>query len=83
MSRTRLENFVPPIEMDEITDFEEYEIQQRFNRRPDLYAQEKYNNKSLWWIFAYFNRDEIKDPLYDFTAGKTIKVPTARSVIGL
>ena len=44
--------------------------------RPDVLAYELYGNAKLWWIFAQFNPDELVDPIMDFTAGKTLTVPT-------
>lgn len=46
------------------------------DRRPDILAHELYGNAKLWWVFAEFNPDSLNDPIVDFTAGKTIIVPT-------
>ena len=54
-------------------------IEPGFNRRPDLMAHNLYGNARLWWIFMHFNPDKIKDPVQDFTEGKSIVVPEKRS----
>jgi len=47
----------------------------KYNNRPDLLAHKMYNNAELWWIFAEFNQDILKDPIMDFKTGVTIKAP--------
>ena len=39
-------------------------------------ANELYDNPKLLWVFSVYNRDIIVDPLFDFTEGKIIRVPT-------
>ena len=53
-----------------------YTIQSRYHQRPDMLANELYGNPKLWWAFALINQDELNDPIMDFTAGLSIKVPT-------
>ena len=50
-------------------------IKPKHNRRPDLAAHDLLGNHRLWWIFMHFNPDILKDPVADFTSGKTINVP--------
>ncbi len=52
-----------------------YTIQPQYNYRPDLLAYDLYGNSKLWWVFAQRNADVIFDPIYDFRAGKVIKLP--------
>lgn len=52
-----------------------YEIQPQYNYRPDLLAFDLYGNPKLWWVFMQRNVDTIFDPIYDFRAGVTIKLP--------
>tara|TARA_B100000965_G_scaffold238990_1_gene200343 strand:+ start:2223 stop:2525 length:303 start_codon:yes stop_codon:yes gene_type:complete len=59
-------------------DTTEHEIESKHNQRPDLLAFELYGNQRLWWLFMHFNPNIIKDPIMDFTAGKTIIVPVAQ-----
>ena len=49
-------------------------IDPKYNRRPDLLAYEAYGSSRLWWVFAALNPDVLKDPVFDFTTGKTIKL---------
>jgi hypothetical protein len=53
-----------------------YQIDNIYNSRPDLLANDLYQDSSLWWVFAVRNPNVIKDPLFDFTTGKIIYVPT-------
>jgi hypothetical protein len=43
--------------------------------RPDLLANDLYQNSELWWVFAVRNPDVIKDPVYDFVPGQQIYIP--------
>jgi len=63
----------------------EYEIQPQYNYRPDLLANDLYNNASLWWVFKERNPKEIVDPVFDFVAGVKIQLPplsTINRIIG-
>ena len=53
-----------------------YQIDQIYNLRPDLLANDMYQDSSLWWVFAVRNPDVLKDPLLSFTTGVIIYVPT-------
>jgi hypothetical protein len=57
-------------------------IQSKYDRRPDLLAYDLYGNSKVWWVFAHYNREELKDPLNDFRAGMTITVPKNFRVSG-
>ncbi len=54
---------------------EYYTIESKFNYRPDLLSHELYGTTRLWWIFQRRNMNEIKDPIRDFKAGLTIRLP--------
>jgi len=41
-----------------------------------LLAYDLYGNSKLWWVFAQFNQDKLKDPVVDFLPGLEIQVPT-------
>jgi hypothetical protein len=58
----------------------EYVIPQQFNLRPDLVSYEKYGTAKYWWIFSQRNPDIIQDPINDFTAGTTIKIPSKKNI---
>ena len=53
-----------------------YQIDQIYNLRPDLLANDLYQDSSLWWVFAVRNPDVLKDPLLSFTTGVIIYIPT-------
>jgi len=53
-----------------------YQIDVIYNNRPDLLANDLYQDSSLWWVFAIRNPDVIKDPIFDFKTGNIIYVPT-------
>jgi hypothetical protein len=63
----------------------EYTILSQYNYRPDLLASDLYDDPELWWVFKARNPTAIDDPIFDFVAGVTIKIPTIntiRSVVG-
>ena len=69
-----METWVPrPIPASD-DDFQ-YTIQPQYNFRPDLLAYDIYGNPKLWWVFMQRNIDIIYDPIYDFRAGITIRLP--------
>ena len=71
-----------PFESDDVT----YTIAPEYEYRPDLLAHDLYRDVNLWWVFTNRNPDVLVDPLFDFTAGKTIRLPkksTLTKVLGL
>jgi hypothetical protein len=63
-----------------------YTIDHSYSFRPDLLAHDLYDNAALWWVFAVRNPDNIKDPIFDFVAGRKIYIPTKEtlgSVLGI
>ena len=52
-----------------------YEIDSFYERRPDLLAHDLYDSSKLWWVFMHRNMDTIKDPIWDFLSGTTIRIP--------
>lgn len=59
---------------------EEYTIEQKYDRRPDLYSYDKYGTSKYWWVFIKRNMNAMNDPINDFTAGKTIKIPSLKNL---
>jgi hypothetical protein len=57
-----------------------YQIDNSYNLRPDLLANDLYQDSSLWWVFAVRNPDVLKDPLFDFVTGAIIYIPTKEVV---
>ena len=51
-------------------------IDVKYDEKPDLLAYDLYGNSKLWWVFALFNQDKLKDPIIDFKEGVIILVPT-------
>ena len=51
-------------------------IPTEYDLKPGGLANELYGDPQLMWVFSVFNRDTIADPLFDFRAGKIIRVPT-------
>ena len=52
------------------------EIPTKYDLKPGLMAYDLYGNSQLLWVFSAMNRDTINDPLFDFRAGKIIRIPT-------
>lgn len=52
-----------------------FEINETYNLRPDLLAYDLYNDADLWWVFAQRNPNTLKDPLFDFKQGTSIRLP--------
>lgn len=57
-----------------------YQIDHIYNLRPDLLANDLYQDSSLWWVFAVRNPDVLKDPLLSFLTGTIIYVPTKTTI---
>jgi hypothetical protein len=53
----------------------QYTIENQYKHRPDLLAYDLYGNAALWWVFTQRNMDVIKDPIFDFEPGITIRCP--------
>jgi hypothetical protein len=57
-----------------------WQITTVYNLRPDLLANDLYNNSELWWVFAQRNPNTLKDPFFDFVTGTAIYLPTSDSL---
>lgn len=57
-----------------------WQISPIYNLRPDLLANDLYNDSRLWWVFAQRNPNKLKDPLYDFVQGVSIYIPTLSTI---
>ena len=53
-----------------------FRITAKYQNRPDMLAHDLYDDAQLWWVFAQRNPNTIEDPIYDFTVGKVIYIPT-------
>ena len=53
-----------------------FTITAQYEFRPDLLAQDLYNDSRLWWVFASRNPNAIgPDPYFNFKTGLNIFVP--------
>lgn len=53
----------------------QYTIENQYKHRPDLLAYDLYGDAALWWVFTQRNMEVIKDPIFDFEPGVTIRCP--------
>jgi hypothetical protein len=58
----------------------EYEITDTYKHRPDLLAFDLYQDVNLWWVFVVRNPNTLRDPVFDFTTGTVIYIPTKETV---
>jgi len=72
-----LGNFVRRPIVPDITDTY-VQISQKYHLRPDLFSYDTYGTTNYWWVFMERNIDIIRDPLYDFTKGTYIWIPTLK-----
>lgn len=71
-----------PSQVDDI----EFELDKKYEYRPDLLAHDLYEDVNLWWVFAVRNKSTIKDPVFDFVSGIKIflpKITTINSALGI
>ncbi len=57
-----------------------------YEYRPDLLANDLYQDSRLWWVFAQRNPNVLKDPLFDLVTGAKIYLPrlsTLQRVLGI
>lgn len=65
-----------PSETDDIL----FEITKVYENRPDLLANDLYQDSNLWWVFAVRNKQALKDPVFDFVAGTKIYLPKLQTI---
>ena len=53
----------------------QFTINLTYQYRPDLLAYDLYKDSALWWVFAVRNPNVLKDPVFDFVPGATIRIP--------
>jgi hypothetical protein len=67
------------------SDDQQFTITQTYQYRPDLLAQDLYDDSELWWVFAQRNPNSLVDPIYDFKVGTRIylpKISTLKKTLG-
>lgn len=74
--------YVPPLVPD-LDRTEQFTISQKYVQRPDLLAYDLYGEARLWWLFAIYNKNDIVDPINDFTLNKVILVPKRDAITGI
>jgi hypothetical protein len=75
-NRKYLENYSPVLTSENLSDETRLvAISNKYNRRPDLMANDLLGSSKLWWVLVHYNRDKLKDPINDFVAGLDIVVP--------
>ena len=52
-----------------------YTIESKYEKRPDLLSYKHYGTVKYWWVFSVRNENLLIDPIQDFKAGTTIKIP--------
>jgi hypothetical protein len=57
-----------------------FEIDPKYNKRPDLLSYDLYGTPNYWWIFALRNMDTLVDPINDFLSGVIIYIPQLTSI---
>lgn len=62
-----------PLSLEQSSDDIFVNLTQDDARRPDIISQKAYNTTDLWWVIAEYNN--ISDPLFQLTAGLTIRIP--------
>tara|TARA_B100001287_G_C22426752_1_gene409453 strand:- start:84 stop:368 length:285 start_codon:yes stop_codon:yes gene_type:complete len=59
---------------------ETYIVESKYDMRPDLLAYDRFGSSRYWWLFAMRNKDIIIDPIQDFKAGLTIRIPKLENI---
>lgn len=57
-----------------------YTIESQYKHRPDLLSFDLYGTPKLWWVFVQRNMSVLRDPIYDFVPGTTIRLPKKKNV---
>ena len=64
-----------------------FTITPQYEFRPDMLAQDLYNDSRLWWVFASRNPNQLgPDPYFNFKTGVNIFVPrmdTLKRILGI
>lgn len=68
--------YYEPTPINSADDDEIFTITPEYAENPSKLALERYGNERLWYIFSLANMDIIIDPIYDFTVGTEIIVPS-------
>lgn len=72
---------VPDVEKN--PDDKYYTIEDKYQYRPDLLANDIYGDSGYWYVFILRNMDKLEDPIHDFTSGLEIRLPHPENIRGL
>ena len=76
VNKKYLDLYQPPLTIDNLSEeTTSLVLQPKYNKRPDLLAYDMYGSSRLWWVFAHYNRDTLRDPIMDFISGTKIVAP--------
>lgn len=50
-------------------------VEPKYVNKPKTLAYDLYGTTDLFWIFSYFNKETISDPIFDLKEGMYILVP--------
>lgn len=57
-----------------------YVIPTEYDEQPWRLSYELYGNERLYYIFSLINPNLLVDPIYDFKAGMTIRIPSLQRI---
>ncbi len=69
--------------MVESKSLEQHVVTPRQQYRPDLLSYDLYGNSNYWWTIVLLNRDQLKDPIRNLTAGTVLRVVSPKSISGV
>lgn len=56
-------------------------ITDEYNCKPGKLALLLYGDARLSWVFSYFNRNKITDPIFDLKSGIILRCPTKERLL--
>jgi hypothetical protein len=58
-----------------------YIVPSEYNQKPGNLANKLYGSPQFSWVFMYFNRNTISDPIFDLKEGLIIRIPTKKRLL--
>lgn len=58
----------------------DYTIPSEYNEQPWRLSYELYGNERLYYVFSLLNPNVLVDPIYDFTTGTVIRIPSLQRI---
>lgn len=56
-------------------------VTSEYRYKPGKLAYNLYGSERLGWVFTYFNRNIISDPIFDLIDGLVLRVPTKERLL--